>query len=221
MSTHTETGTVRIPTDKIFPDEGYQPRLKGLEEKHVRLLLSSDPTNWPPLAVAPSEDGYAIIDGFHRYEAAKRLGLKELFCWVEPSTGYPEAFEANMSHGLPLSIEDRKAYARWLHEYERPNGERLSYREIGRRCGLSDKTAKSAVEGTDAEIPQQSREVSDPVDRLFRAVEKVIYFDELVPSKWYVRHYIALFEGEYQRDVAESFAAFGRALVEGAKPYLR
>jgi len=221
MITHAKNGAVRIPIEKIFPEEGYQPRLKGLEVKHVGLFLNSEPGSWPPLVVAPKQDGYAIIDGFHRYEAAKRLGLQELLCRIEPSAGYPEAFEANVRHGLPLSLEDRKAYARWLYEHERPNGARLSYREIGRRCGLSDKTAKSAVEGTDAENPRPAREALDPEERLLRSVEKIVYFDEQVPGKWYVRHYIGFFEEGYQREVAESFARFGRSLVEGAKPYLR
>src|SRR5215216_4354857 len=160
MSTHTETEAVRIPIDRIFPDEGYQPRLKGWEEKHVRLLLTSDPDTWPPLVVTPQEDGYAIVDGFHRYEAAKRLGLKELACQIKSSAGYQEACEANVKHGLPLSVEDRKTYARWLYENEMPEGKRLSYREIGRRCGLSDKTAKAAIEN--AENPRSTREALDP-----------------------------------------------------------
>src|SRR5215208_5692953 len=175
MSTHTETETVRIPIDQIFPAEGYQPRLKGLEEKHIRLLLTSDPATWPPLVVTPKEGGYAIIDGFHRYEAAKRLGLGDLPCQVESSAGYPEAFAANIKHGLPLSLEDRKAYARWLYDHETANGEKLSYREIGRRSGLSDKTAKAAIEGKGAENPQPDREASDPVERLLRLVDKTIY----------------------------------------------
>ncbi len=220
MSVHAETGTVRIPIDRIFPDERYQPRMKGLEEKHLRLLLSSDPATWPPLAVTPEKGGYAIIDGFHRYEAAKRLGLKEIACQINPSADYPEAFEANIKHGLPLSLDDRKAYARWLYENETPDGKRLSYREIGRRCGLSDKTAKAAIE-EGAENPRPTREAPDPEERLLRSVEKIVYFDEQVPSRWYVREYIALFEEDYQREVAESFAEFGRSLVEGAKPYLR
>src|SRR5215211_7126833 len=102
MSTHADAGAVRIPIDTIFPDEGYQPRLKGLEVKHIRLLLTSDPDTWPPLVVTPKEDGYAIVDGFHRYEAARRLGLTDLPCQVRPSAGYPDAFEANIKHGLPL-----------------------------------------------------------------------------------------------------------------------
>lgn len=221
MTTHAETGAVRIPLTKIVADEGYQPRLKGLKGQHLELLISTDPGAWPPLVVAPQEDGYAIIDGFHRYEAAKRLGLKELPCQVRPSAGYPEAFDANAQHGLPLSVEDRKAYAQWLYEYERSNGQRLSYREIARRCGLSDKTAKAAVEGRGAENPRLSREAPDPEERLLRSVEKIVYFDEQMPSKRYVGEYIALFEENYQREVAESFAEFGRSLMEGAEPYLR
>lgn len=220
MSTHAETRAVRIPIDRIFPDERYQPRMKGLVDEHVRLLLSSDPVTWPPLVVTPEKGGCAIIDGFHRYEAAKRLGLKELACEIKPSAGYPEAFEANLKHGLPLSLNDRKAYARWLYENETLEGKRLSYREIGRRCGLSDKTAKAAIE-IGADFPRPTREAPDPEERLLRLVEKIVYFDEQVPSRWYVREYITLFEEDYQREVAESFTEFGRSLVEGAKPYLR
>jgi hypothetical protein len=221
MTAQVETGAVRIPMDKIFSEERYQPRLKGLEEKHVKLLLSSDPEAWPPLVVTPENGGYAIIDGFHRYEAAKRLGLTELICQLAPSAGYPEAFEANVRHGLPLSVEDRKAYARWLYENETPDGKRLSYRDLGRRCGLSDKTAKAAIEDS-AENPRPTREAPDPEERLLRSVERIVYFDEQVPSRWYVREYIALyFKEDYQREVAESFAQFGRSLIEGAKPFLR
>lgn len=217
---NVETETVRVPIDSIFSDEGYQPRTKGLEEKHIRLLLTSDPAAWPPLVVTPEDRGYAIIDGFHRYEAARRLGLKELDCEVRPVAGYSEAFQANLKHGLPLSIEDRKAHARWLYEYERKDGNRLSYREIGRRCGLSDKTVKAAIEGKGAENPQSDSYTLYPEERLLRSVEKIVYFDEQVPSNRYIAEYIALFEEEYQRDVAESFLEFGRALIEGAKSYL-
>jgi hypothetical protein len=221
MSMRAETGAVRIPIDKIFPDEGYQPRLKGLEEKHLKLLLTSDPDAWPPLVVTPREDSYAIVDGFHRYEAARRLGLRDLLCQVRPSAGYPEAFAANIKHGLPLSLEDRKAYARRLYEHESANGERLSYREIGRRSGLSDKTAKAAIEGKGAEDPQSNREAPDPMERLLKLVDETVYFDEVIPSELDVRDYIELFKEEYQREVAESFVAFGRSLIAGARPYLK
>ena len=107
----------KILLHKLHADERYQPRIAGLDEKHIKLLLASDPDTWPPLLVTPNDvGGYDIIDGFHRFEAAHRLGLKELLCIVQAGAGYPEAFEANQRHGLPLSLEDRKDFARWLHE---------------------------------------------------------------------------------------------------------
>jgi len=236
MSTHTETGIVRIPIDRIFPDEWCQPRLKGLEEKHVKLLLTSDPDAWPPLVVTPEEDGYAIVDGFHRYEAAWRLGLKDLRCQVKSSAGYPEAFEANVRHGLPLSLEDRKAYAKWLYEYERPNGERLSYREIGRRCCLSHHTVKAAISGENVggQDAHSYREEKDPMEKLVSLLYKAYrdgtgtsligaLFSKKTPQQQQVEHVrriLSSYEPEDRSEIARALIVLGSACLEASKPYL-
>jgi ParB-like chromosome segregation protein Spo0J len=132
-----------ISLSQLRADEDYQPRLEGLRESHIRLLMASDPATWAPLLVAPSDEGtFTVIDGFHRLEAATRLGLTALSCVVDPRAGYPEAVAANLRHGLPLALADRKAFARWLAD-EEPG---LSYRELGRRCGLNHETVKRAPE---------------------------------------------------------------------------
>jgi len=236
MSAHVETGAVRIPIDKVFSDEDYQPRMKGLEEKHVRLLLTSDPGTWPPLVVTPEEGGYAVIDGFHRYEAARRFGLKDLPCQVKPSAGYPEAFEANIKHGLPLSLEDRKGYARWLYEYERPNGERLSYREIGRRCGLSHHTVKAAISGENSsgQYAHSYREEKDPMEKLVSLLYKGYrdgtgtsligsLFSKKTPQQQrveYVRKVLSSYEPEDRSGIARALSELGSACLEASKPYL-
>jgi ParB-like chromosome segregation protein Spo0J len=236
MTTHAETGLARIPIDEIFPDDGYQPRLRGLEEKHVRLLLTSDPGTWPPLEVTPEDDGYAIIDGAHRYEAARRLGLKDLPCQVKPSAGYSEAFEANIRHDLPLSLEDRKAYAKWLYEYERPNGERLSYREIGRRCGLSHHTVKAAISGerSSGQDAQSYREEKDPIEKLVSLLYRAYrdrtgtsrigsLFSKKTPQQQrveYVRGVLSSYEPEDRYEIARALGELGSACLEASKPYL-
>jgi ParB-like chromosome segregation protein Spo0J len=236
MTAHAETGLARIPIDKIFCEEGYQPRIKGLEEKHVRLLLTSDPGTWPPLVVTPEEDGYAIIDGAHRYEAARRLGLKDLPCQVKPSAGYPEAFEANIRHGLPLSLEDRKAYARWIYEHEKPNSEKLSYREIGRRCGLSHHTVKAAISGASpsGQYAQSYREEKDPMEKLVSLLYKAYrdgtgtsligsLFSKKTPQQQrveYVRRVLSSYEPEDRSGIARALSELGSACLEASKPYL-
>lgn len=131
------TTATTIPVSQLRPNQEYQPRTGGLDEAHVTLLAASDPAQWPPLLVASGEGGrYSIIDGFHRHAAAQRLGLATLPCQVQEDAGYPEAVEANLRHGLPLSLADRREYATWLHEHE----PQLSQREIAKLAGLSQPT---------------------------------------------------------------------------------
>ncbi len=126
-----------VPFAQLVPDEDYQPRSGGLDVAHVALLAASDPATWPPLLVSPIGDGrYNIIDGFHRHAAAQRLGLDVLPCLVDEGAGYPEAAAANLRHGLPLSLADRKDYAVWLRKHE-PH---LSQRQIASRTTLSQPT---------------------------------------------------------------------------------
>ncbi len=210
-----------IDLHRLRADERYQPRLNGLNGRHLALLLASDPAAWPPLVVSPHRDGgYRVVVGFHRFEAARRLGLDRIGCVVVEGAGYREAFEANLSHGLPLSIEDRKEYARWLHHDGVTSGQSVSYREIGRRTGLSDKTVKTAIEG-DAENPQSDRRQRDPIDRLLATVDRTVYYNGQMPSPSSIANYIQLFDEEYRQDVAQSFARLGHSLIEAAEPYLR
>lgn len=130
--------TLDLPLDALAPDEGYQPR-EGLDPDHLERLRCSDVADWPPLLVSPVSDeapGYFIIDGFHRYQVAKERQLQTIRCTVLPDAGYEEAFAANLKHGLPLSMQDRKEYARWLHEHY----PQMSTREIAHKAGLSQST---------------------------------------------------------------------------------
>lgn len=214
---------VPIPLDRLIPNADYQPRGGGLSESHVRLLMESDPAGWTPLLVSPADDGrYDVIDGFHRLEAAGRLGLTTLACAVAPGAGYPEAVAANLAHGLPLGMTDRKDAARWHAE----NAPGLSYREIGRRCGLSDKTAKRAVEeGPGAESPQSG---PDPIRSLVRAAYRA-YSDGAARSLFgfgkgaspaAFRRRIEEYDDDDRPKVAAALAAFGRAIVAAADTYL-
>jgi hypothetical protein len=144
---------VLIPLARLRADERYQPR-QGLDSEHLERLRCSDTADWPPLLVTPAEDGtgYFILDGFHRFTIAQERRLPALPCIVDAQAGYPEAVAANMKHGQPLSKEDRKDYAIWLHD-EHPA---MSYREIGKRAGLDHKTVAAAIAPQRGETPQAS-----------------------------------------------------------------
>lgn len=67
---------IDIPLDLLVLDEEYQPRINGVSQQHIRQLMQSDPSTWPPLLVTPSGRGdgsYLVIDGWHRVLAARSM----------------------------------------------------------------------------------------------------------------------------------------------------
>src|SRR5205807_7045937 len=49
-----------------------------------------------PLTVIPLEDGYQLIDGNHRYEAAKGLGLVSVPCVIKTELTEAELYQMAM-----------------------------------------------------------------------------------------------------------------------------
>ena len=206
-------GIQLIPMSQLTADERYQARGDGLSEAHVQLLMESDPQTWPPVLVEPQDDGtYGLRDGFHRHEAGSRLELSALLCCVVEGAGYPEAVAANLTHGLPLSKADRKDAARWWAERE-PD---LSYREIGRRVGLSDKTVKAAI--TEDEHPKTQRQTPDPATRFVSHLIRT--YEAGAPGVRALQREIAAYNDEWRAYIAEALARLGEELTEAAAPYL-
>ncbi|MGH3433418.1 MAG: ParB N-terminal domain-containing protein [Thermocrispum sp.] len=88
---------------------GLQLRQGGTTAAHVQLLIDAAGTaELPPILV--QEDGFRIIDGLHRLEAAKLRGdhvIKARLLDCTDSEALVLAMEANSAHGLPLSKADR------------------------------------------------------------------------------------------------------------------
>lgn len=72
----------------------------------------------PPAVVFESDDTYLLADGFHRYEAANKLGRDEIEVEVRHGTRQDAeeyAALANLKHGKPLTRKERrKAVERML-----------------------------------------------------------------------------------------------------------
>jgi hypothetical protein len=190
------------------------------------LLAESDPDDWPPLLVTPLDDGqYAVIDGFHRLADAERRQLSDLPCQIVECAGRAEAFAANLRHGLPLALSDRRKHARWLRG-EHPD---WSLRQIGRACGLSHNTvsaalrAKAGQDDHDGDAPEPANYVRNLVRLLVRADasgEGRILGLFGNRRAQHVTAVLATYPDDERPRVAKLLHAWGSACVETASPYL-
>lgn len=241
------TLTLDLPLRQIEPDLQYQVRRAGLDLAYVRELCASDPALWPPLLVTGPRNGkYVLVDGFHRLEAARQLGIGTLPCIVKPDATFDDAWRANLSHGLPLTLADRRAYALRLHAAE-PD---LSLREIGRRAGLSHNTVAALVRATDVptgHIDQQHttdgednetgdapyntppvRNAPDPIDQLIRLLVRIEEQNAGTSLKFWLSRdeqritafVRAMRHRGVTRDTAQALHALGAVLTTASQRYV-
>jgi ParB-like chromosome segregation protein Spo0J len=125
---------VMIPVDAI--STGDSPRLAGEDPEHVRVLTESDEI-LPPIIV--HRKSMRVIDGAHRWRAAVARGdsqIAVLFFEGDDRAAFVLSVEANVAHGLPLSLADRRAAAeRIIESYPE-----WSDRAVAAVAGLSHKT---------------------------------------------------------------------------------
>jgi ParB-like chromosome segregation protein Spo0J len=150
-----------VPIDSLVP--GDSPRLGGVDRTHAELLAES--ADELP-AVLVQRDTLRVIDGRHRLQAARLRGLSQIavrFVDVTDDEAFLLAVEANLAHGLPLSLADRKAAAARIMR-SRPQ---WSDRAIAKASGLSGKTVgalRRSLQASDGDsrVGQDGR--SRPVD---------------------------------------------------------
>jgi hypothetical protein len=153
-------------------------RSGGLDESHVDLLTESAEA-WPPIVVWG--DHSLVLDGFHRVEAARRLGRRSVVAVrFEGSAeeAYMESVRRNVNHGLPLTVGDRRRAARRILT----RNPEWSDRRIASLCGLSDKTvgrlrrAVSGIQVMDRRVGRDGKvrpvQAGQVRDRVRRALEE-------------------------------------------------
>lgn len=139
-----------VPIAALVPGES--PRLDGQIEEHVARLAEVDAA-LPPILV--ERGSMRVIDGMHRLLAARRRGRQTIeveFFESDAADAFLHAVKANVTHGLPLSQNDRRAAAtRIINSYPH-----MSDRAIARVTGLGATTIAS--------IRRSSPEAGPPVD---------------------------------------------------------
>jgi ParB-like chromosome segregation protein Spo0J len=134
MPVHGEHAIELIPVAALRPADS--PRLSGIDEAHVAVLVECD-AQLPPILV--HRRSMRVIDGMHRMLAARRLEKTHIAVQYfdgDEDAAFVRSVTDNISHGLTLSIDDRKAAAVRIMECYPA----WSDRRVGRASGLSGKT---------------------------------------------------------------------------------
>ncbi|MEX2981294.1 ParB/RepB/Spo0J family partition protein [Streptomyces sp. C36] len=144
------SGVATVPISSLRPSDS--PRRAGENPEHIRALAESD-AHLPPIVVMPST--MRVIDGMHRLRAAELRGATEIevqYFEGEEKDAFVLAVESNVTHGLPLTRDDRKAAAaRILSSHPL-----WSDRAIGSATGLSAKTVCAIRSRSTEALPQSN-----------------------------------------------------------------
>src|SRR6266700_1793568 len=138
--------TVSIETLSL---EG-SPRLAGVNQNHVARLAEID-TPLPPILV--HRRTMRVIDGMHRLRVAELKGRDQIaveFFDGDDQEAFLLSVKQNVTHGLPLSLADRKAAAARILGWNRE----FSDSSIAAMTGLSDKTVAAVRKRSTSDIPR-------------------------------------------------------------------
>ncbi|GHJ96531.1 hypothetical protein SNE510_60500 [Streptomyces sp. NE5-10] len=156
--------THRLPIEALLPADS--PRLNGLDEDHVRRLADIY-ASLPPVLVHRTT--LRVVDGMHRVAAAARQGLTSVevqYFDGADDEAFLRSVTANTTHGLPLSVADRKAAAERILR-SRPE---LSDRSVASCTGLDAKTVAAIRPRSTADNPRSNIRIGadgriHPLDR--------------------------------------------------------
>lgn len=128
----------------------YTPRKTKANESHVQVLAQS-PLPLPPIVI--HRGSMRVIDGVHRLRATELRGHNTIAARLfegNDAEAFALAVHLNVTHGLPLTLAERKAAAqRVLQSYPH-----WSDRSIGLVAGVSNKTVGKLRGRTTEEISQ-------------------------------------------------------------------
>lgn len=135
--------TEMIPIHLIRRDGGTQSRAAinpDVVAEYAELMTeTAGASPFPAVCVVFDGEAYWLWDGFHRIEAAMRVGFRDIETEIRPGTRRDAVLlscGANADHGLRRANADKRhAVETLLRDTEWGN---WSDREISRRCGVSN-----------------------------------------------------------------------------------
>jgi ParB-like chromosome segregation protein Spo0J len=147
-SIEVDSTQIRIAFNREVIDEYAADMGEGTKLPDVVIYQDSEGKHW-------------LADGWYRLAGAIKLGWTEIDAEMRQGTLFEAllyGIEANLPHGVRLSIEDCKNAAEIL--LKDTNSANWSSREIAKRCKLTDKTVEKLRKSLSADNPQmQTRTV--------------------------------------------------------------
>jgi ParB-like chromosome segregation protein Spo0J len=144
---------VSVPLDSLVVADS--PRRSGPSAQHVRRLAESQ-SGLPPILV--HRQTMRIIDGTHRFRVAQLRGQQEIdvrFTDCDEASSFVLGVRANITHGLPLTLSDRKAAAaRVISLYPQ-----WSDRMVASVTGLAAKTVAAVRKRLTGDFQQPDKRV--------------------------------------------------------------
>ncbi|MFE5289628.1 ParB N-terminal domain-containing protein [Nocardia sp. NPDC056611] len=115
------------------------PRSEGEDHSHIERLVEAE---WPLPPILVHRPTMRVIDGFHRTSAARLKGFTHIDAYLVDGSeelAFIVGVRENTTHGLPLSLTDRRTAAERIMRTH-PH---WSDRSIATTAGLSAKTVAS------------------------------------------------------------------------------
>lgn len=143
--------STRVPISALVLDDS--PRLAGEDPAHIQVLAEAE-ADLPPILV--HQETMRVIDGLHRVYAARLNGQQHIdvtYFIGDTRQAFVRAVEANASHGLPLTLDDRRSAARRIIA----SFPEWSDRAVAHVTKLSPRTVRSIRSSSDAPAQSNAR----------------------------------------------------------------
>lgn len=140
-----------VPIDQVIADSRCQSRTGidlGLVHDYAEAIKSG--ADMPPLSVIDSGDGLYLYDGFHRIEAYRQAGVKQVPVSAEPGDMW-DAIErscaVNAVHGKRRTQEDTKNAVGKILQVMKHRGEKWNQTQIAEKCAITQQRVSQILNG--------------------------------------------------------------------------
>lgn len=193
-------------------DAGFQDSMmcyRGIDMETVEHLVNSDMGEWPALevvSIGPGPQKYAVINGYHRWEAAKLKKATSIMVVAGNYNSEAEvieaAFRANLKNGRGASTSERSQYALWLFLQDTSDKPNLS--AIARKVGLNQSTVYRAINREIKRI-----EAEEEAEKSGSSVAEITETERLLKAiRRYMEQETAFFAGQHgERSVKKRAAS--------------